>query len=143
MSGHSATAAAIVLDASVILKWVLDADDEPGHAAARNLLDRWQRGEVSLAVPQLWLYEVGNVLCLKRPADAFGALAVLCDLGLIEIHLSRELIQRTVVLAQSHGLTFYDASYLAVAEARSAILVTADSKFHRRMPAGIAVQLLT
>jgi predicted nucleic acid-binding protein len=54
----------------------------------------------------------------------------------------RELIQRTVALAQGHGLTFYDASYLAVAQARNAILVTADSKFHRRMPAGVAVELM-
>jgi predicted nucleic acid-binding protein len=139
MSVRSAT---VVPDASVILKWVLDSEDEPGHAAANQLLKRWQRGEISLAVPPLWIYEVGNVLCLKRPADASEALAVLCDLGLDEVPLSRELIERTVVLAQHHSLTFYDASYLAVAEARKAVLVTADSKFHRRLPAGFAVELL-
>jgi hypothetical protein len=38
MSGISA---AVVPDASVILKWVLDADDEPGHAAASRLLERF------------------------------------------------------------------------------------------------------
>jgi predicted nucleic acid-binding protein len=139
MSGRSAT---VVPDASVILKWVLDAEDEPGHAAASRLLERWQRREISLAVPPLWLYEVGNVLCLKRPADAAEALAALCDLGFSEVPLSRELIQRIVVLAQNHGVTFYDASYLAVAEERNAVLVTADSKFFRRLPAGLAVELL-
>ncbi len=113
MSGRSA---AVVLDASVILKWVLDAETEPGHAAANRLLERWQEGELDLLVPSLWLYEVGNILCLKRPADASASLAALWDLGLTEVPFSRGLIQRTITLAQSHGLTFYDASYLAVAE---------------------------
>jgi len=139
MSGRSAT---VVPDASVILKWVLDAEDEPGHAAASHLLERWQRRELSLAVPPLWLYEVGNVLCLKRPADAAEALAALCDLGLGEVASSREVIQRTVALALKHGITFYDASYLAVAEDRKGVLVTADSKFYRRLPADLAVELL-
>jgi predicted nucleic acid-binding protein len=139
MSGRSA---AVVLDASVILKWVLDADTEPGHAAANRLLERWQQGELNLLVPSLWLFEVGNILCLKRPADASAALAALWDLGLSEVPFSRSLIQRTVTLAQSHGLTFYDASYLAVAEEEQVILVTADGKFYRRLPAGLPVELL-
>ncbi len=93
-------------------------------------------------MPSLWLHEVGNVLCLKRPADAGEALAALCDLGLREVPSSPEVVQRTVALALKHGITFYDASYLAVAEDCQAVLVTADSKFHRRLPADLAVELL-
>jgi predicted nucleic acid-binding protein len=139
MSGRSA---AIVLDASVILKWVLDAETEPGHAAANGLLERWKEGELDLLVPSLWVYEVGNILCLKRPADASATLAALWNLGLSEVPFSRGLIQRTIALAQSHGLTFYDASYLAVAEEKKVVLVTADGKFYRRLPAGLPVELL-
>jgi predicted nucleic acid-binding protein len=139
MSGRSA---AVVLDASVILKWVLDAETEPGHAAASRLLERFQKGELNLLVPSLWLYEVGNTLCLKRPADAFEALAALCDLGLSEVPFSRGMIHRAISLAQGHSLTFYDASYLAVAEAAETVLVTADGKFYRRLPAGLPVELL-
>jgi predicted nucleic acid-binding protein len=51
-------------------------------------------------------------------------------------------IQRIVALARKHAITFYDASYLAVAEDREAVLVTADSKFYRRLPADLAVELL-
>ena len=139
MSTRSST---VVPDASVILKWVLDSENEPGHAAAGRLLERWRDGAVSLVAPPLWLYEVGNVLCRKRPADAFDVLAALCDLGLVEVPLNQELIRRTVDLARSHGLTFYDASYLSVAEGAKAILVTADGKFYRRLPAGFPVELL-
>jgi hypothetical protein len=46
MSGRSA---AIVLDASVILKWVLDAETEPGHAAANRLLERWLHARSTIA----------------------------------------------------------------------------------------------
>jgi predicted nucleic acid-binding protein len=139
MSGGSA---ALVLDASVILKWVLDAETEPGHAAANSLLERWQQGELSLLVPSLWLFEAGNILILKRPGDADEALTALWDLGLEEVPFSRGLIQRTIALAQRHGVTFYDASYLAVAEQNGAVLVTADGKFFRRLPAGLPVELL-
>jgi hypothetical protein len=66
----SESAPTIVPDASVILKWVLDSAAEPGHAAAGLLLGRWRKGEIALAVPPLWVYEVGNVLCLKRPDAA-------------------------------------------------------------------------
>jgi predicted nucleic acid-binding protein len=131
-----------VPDASVILKWVLDSATEPGHAAAQRLLARWQEGDLSLFAPQLWVYEVGNVLCLKRPQDAAEALDALRSLGLIEVAFDRGLIQATVTLAKSYGITFYDASYLAVAQEKNAVLVTADARFYRRLPAGLPVELL-
>jgi predicted nucleic acid-binding protein len=138
----NAPVAAFVPDASVILKWVLDADEEAGHAAASHLLERWRQGEVDLAVPSLWIYEVGNVLCLKRPVDAAEVLVALQGLGLWEIPLVQRVLGRTVELATGHGITFYDASYLAVAEQRKAILVTADRKFARRLPDGFPVEVL-
>lgn len=80
---------AYVLDASVILKWVLDSDDEPGRSEAANLLERWKRGEIELFVPSLWIYEVGNILALKKPDDKSASLLALLDLGLREIALDR------------------------------------------------------
>ncbi|MBV8203015.1 MAG: type II toxin-antitoxin system VapC family toxin [Acidobacteria bacterium] len=136
-------AATFVPDASVILKWVLVSADEPGYEAASQVFKRWQEGEIGLAVPALWAYEVGNVLCLKRPADAAEVLTTLCDLGLNEVPLTPTLIQQTVALASRHGITFYDASYLAVAEEVKAILLTADARFLRRLPDGLPVRLLS
>ena len=134
--------AIFVPDASVILKWVLDAEDEPGHAAANHVLERWQQGELGLAVPTLWVYEIGNVLCLKRPGDAAEVLIALCNLGLSEVPLSAGLIQQAVALSTRHGITFYDAAYLAVAVEKGAMLLTADGRFVRRLPSGFPVELL-
>jgi predicted nucleic acid-binding protein len=124
-----------------VLKWVLDAEAEPGHAAAARLLERWPARELELLVPSLWLYEVGNILS-QEAGGCIRSSCALWDLGLIEVGLDRELIQRALSLSQRHRLTFYDASYLAVAEQRGVTLVTADSKFDRRLPAGLAVELL-
>lgn len=126
----------------MILKWVLDGEDEPGRETAMALLDGWKKGEVDLWVPTLWLYEVGNTLCRKRPADAVEILAALEELGLQEVALHGDLVSRSATLALDHGLTFYDASYLAIAESKGVVLITADVKFFRRIPAGFSVQLL-
>ena len=52
----------VIPDASVILKWVLEKDDEPGYAQALKLQEAILADEVEIRVPTLWRYEVGNVL---------------------------------------------------------------------------------
>jgi predicted nucleic acid-binding protein len=123
-----------VPDASVILKWVLDADDEQDREAALELLETWKAGEIQLLVPPLWLYEVGNILCLKRPDDAEEILAALQELGLTEVSLDHDLVTDTVALAVGLAVTFYDATYLAVARHTEATLITADNRFLRKLP---------
>lgn len=132
----------LVLDASLILKWVLDGEDEPGRPAALRLLSRWERGEVDLLVPTLWLYEVGNILIRKRPGDVASALEGLEGLDLLERGLTPAVCSRAAELALAHRLTFYDASYLALAEVEQALLVTADARLVRSLPPGLPVALL-
>jgi len=125
----------IIPDASLILKWVLDPKDEPHHEEAARLLDLWKQGKVEFVVPTLWVYEVGNILALKRPLDAKDLLVGLIDLGLPEVRLDGPLAARAIELALTFRSTCYDTSYLALAEARSGILVTAYDRFVRRLPA--------
>jgi predicted nucleic acid-binding protein len=133
---------AVVPDASVILKWVLDDEDELFTAAARDLLERSFRDDLNLFVPQLWLYEVGNVLSRKQPAEAANLLFALRQLRMTEIRLDATAVERTCELTGSFGVSFYDASYLAVAERQKAVLVTADARFRRRLPADYPMRLL-
>lgn len=133
---------AIVPDASVILKWVLDDEDEVSTAAARDLLDRSFSDDLNLFVPQLWLYEVGNVLSRKQPAEAANLLLALRQLRMTEIRLDATAVERTCELTGNFGVSFYDASYLAVAEQQKAVLVTADGRFRRRLPADYPMRLL-
>lgn len=54
----------IVADASVILKWILP--DEPNREEALMLRQQHVEGEAPIATPDLLLYEVANVLPMKR-----------------------------------------------------------------------------
>jgi len=121
----------LVPDASVMLKWVLDAENEPGSTEAHQLLQKWGAGEIELWVPSLWIYEVGNVLCLKRPNVAGELLRALLALDLHELATDRGIVELTAGLATQYSVTFYDAAYLAAATVCEGTLVTADRRYPR------------
>jgi predicted nucleic acid-binding protein len=113
-----------LLDASVLLACE-DADDTH-HAAARQLLT----GPDSLATLDLALYEVTNVAvsawkdhtAARRLCGLIGALAG--DAGMIRAEPS--LLEAAADLALTHGLSAYDAAYVAAAAAAGARLVSCD-----------------
>jgi predicted nucleic acid-binding protein len=122
-----------VLDASVILKWVVGEEREPDQDKAMALLVAFRDGKLDLAAPSLWLYEVGNFLGRMIPAEAVEKMRLLIDLGIRTIDLTTEAIPRCLDWMGRCKVTFYDAAYLALAVEWSATLVTADEAFMRRM----------
>ena len=50
----------IVPDASVILKWVLEKEDEPDHRQAFRLQEALVAEQVDIRLPALWRDEVGS-----------------------------------------------------------------------------------
>lgn len=84
--------------------------------------------------PTLLTYEIGNTLW--KEATLYRHLTREKTQRLL--HLYRNLLElmnlrepepsRTLELAHSHGITYYDASYLALAEQTEAELVTADNR---------------
>ncbi len=126
----------------MLLKWVLPGDDEPGTASALSLLDEARAGAIKLAVPQLWLYEVGNTLVRRFPDQANDLLTSLVDFQLTEVRPDERWREQTVELAIAYGVTFYDAAYHAVALLRDGIFVTADERYIRRASGGGNVVLL-
>lgn len=131
----------VVPDASVILKWVLQTDDERDHDNAVTLREAWLDGRCELVVPTLWLYEVGNVLGRKRPGNAAHLLDALVDLGLSEAAPHRYL-KAIVGLMTERAVTFYDAAYHALAIDLGGIMVTADAAYARKTRAAGHVALL-
>ena len=120
---------ALVVDASVSLKWVLQEPDSP-------LAERLARSEAELLVPDFWLNEACNVLWLQvrrklfTPEEARDALTLLrdqleptptADLALHDIALE-------IALAINHSP--YDTLYVAFALAVGAEnVVVADGPF--------------
>lgn len=120
----------VVSDASVVVKW-FHAEGEQEVSESRALLDAHKERTVALTILNLTPYEVGNALLRGRAkagadkvAVVLEALSAICP----AIRPSGEETRRATELADRHGLTLYDASYAAVAEARKAVLVTLDAE---------------
>ena len=122
-----------VIDASVILKWVLGVEQESDQSIASKLLDTWAAGITDLVAPSLWQYEVGNFLGRELQGEAIEKMTLLLDLGIQSVDLNNTIIERCFTWMEQHAVTFYDASYLAVAFEIQGTLVTADEKFCRKM----------
>ncbi len=122
-----------VVDASIILKWIIGEDKEPDRDKALEILKLWTEGHIELYAPALWKYEVGNFLGRIMPESAREQMQLLLDLKIHDVDLSWEAITYCFELMEKYRVTFYDASYLASARDLNATLVTADEKFARKV----------
>ena len=120
-----ATTDAWVVDASVAVKWFLPVEREPDGELARKAIGRLAMRTTALAV-----HEVGNVLTVhsgwsaEKIAAALDLLIEICG-DPIELLPADHRIAADLALA--HNLTFYDASYAAIARRTDRRLLSADS----------------
>jgi predicted nucleic acid-binding protein len=121
-------AISVVSDANIVPKW-FHSEGEEEVEPARALLDAHKERTVALSVLDLTAYEVGNALMRGRAgasaeqaATVIEALAEVCP----ALRPSPEEMRVASELAERHDLTLYDAAYAAVAQSRSAELVTLD-----------------
>jgi predicted nucleic acid-binding protein len=117
----------MVVDASVAVKWVLREEHE---APARRVLSRGP-----LLAPHLLWAEVGNTLWKRyrrRQASVEEVRWMLADVQCLPVttFAHRPLLSAALDLALSLDQTVYDCLYLALAEARNSIVVTADRRFY-------------
>lgn len=123
----------IVPDASVLLKWVLEKEDEPSHAQASRLQEALLADEVEIRVPSLWRYEVGNVLGLKKPRMATELMSALLAYEFEEVHLRTEYALDVLEhMRNVSGVTFYDSAYHVLALRTKGLYVTADTAYVKR-----------
>lgn len=119
----------LVIDASVGLKWVVD---ETGSDAAVALIAGRR-----LVTSALFWVEAGNVLATKgrrgelHPADVADAWHDLQAVPLETVAVDAGQVHKALQLAQELSHPVYDCCYLAVALARSTVVVTADRRFAR------------
>lgn len=132
----------LIVDSSVIVKW-LNRTKEQNLEQADRILNQAQNEEVELIAPELAKYEVGNVLITKGIAasEVKISLKLLYDLPITFITESLDLAEQTYVLADSLGVTYYDASFLSLAKQYDATLVTENIK-HQGKSKGIKVKSL-
>ena len=135
-----------MVDASVAFKWLIPDAAEEDVAAAKALLVDHMEGRVAIAVPALFYYEVANILLFGRsklPIDeAAEALRDLYAIPLAVAFPAPDTADAALRLASDHGLSYYDASYVALAETLDCTLITADQRLARRLRTDGRVRLL-
>lgn len=114
----------LLLDAGV---WIAAKDREDRYSEAARLLA--VDSDRAVAALDLTLYEVANVVGARkgRSSDAIDLCRLIsarCTGGLVAI--DPELIRRTVEIVAEHGLTAYDAAYVAAARRHDWTLVSTD-----------------
>ena len=120
----------LVVDASVVMAWLFDDEDEPRADDVLELLE-----EDGALVPQLWHLETRNTLLVaeRRGCVAAGGIKERLDaLRGLPIRTDADPdLQSAFDLARAHELSFYDAMYLELAKRESADLATLDGPLGR------------
>ena len=120
----------IVVYTSVIVKW-LSAQDEKYLEQADKLLEDTQAGKIDLFSPELCKYEIGNALLKGKQLEipqAFASLGTTYALPIQFIPESKDLAERSYEIGKEFDLTYYDASFLSLAESLKATLVSDNVK---------------
>jgi predicted nucleic acid-binding protein len=125
-----------IVDASVILKWVLGDRAEQDQAKAIELLTGWAEGRDAIWAPVLWEYEVANFLGREIPDEADAKMVMLRGLDIGRVALTDAMVKQCFGWIKKKKVSFYDACYLAAAFEVGATLVTADERFVRKMGKG-------
>jgi predicted nucleic acid-binding protein len=125
-----------VLDASVIVKWLLrDSDGEPDTPSALSLMDAIGGGEVEVLQPPHWLAEVAAVMARLSPATLATDIPDLFALD-FDVADSLAVYQRATRLAVELNQHVFDTLYHAVAlESPGCTLITADLRYLRKASA--------
>ncbi len=132
----------LVLDASTATKWFVKEDDTE---KALSLRDAHQEGRITLAAPDLLVYEVGNALNYNpkvSTSNLTGAVRGLLDLELDLVPPSAEYSSHTVKTARKFSISAYDASYIALSDMMATYLVTADRRLYEKLSGAARIYLI-
>lgn len=118
----------VVLDASVILKWLVSEKDSD---AALRLRDYHVQGKESIIVPSILFYEVANVLRYNKNIpneELIALLEILHNLELVATHPSFPELEEAAIYAREKNISIYDTSYVVLAKKIGCDLITADRR---------------
>ena len=127
----------LLVDTSVLVKWFQE-QDETEVPAARALREAHVAELHTVKLLDLSLYELSNVLLRRRHWPAADVADTIDDLAALVggmIPFATAWARDGFVLAEQHGLTSYDACWVAAARHLGVSLVSADRQL---LDAGLA-----
>ncbi len=119
----------LIIDSSVIVKWFL-RENERYLEQADSILADCREGNVQLFAPELAKYEVGNVIRYKglSKTEAETGVEALHTIPIAFVAETNPIARDTMKIAYEADMTYYDASFPALAKHLSATLVTDNIK---------------
>jgi predicted nucleic acid-binding protein len=132
----------IVLDASVILKWIFP--DEPDRVKSLQYKEAHVKGVEIVAVPDLLFYEIANVLTTKTTIETREISEVFSLIWQLELEVfsfALEEFSNGINLSRKFKITFYDSAYIELARALKCSFVTADKKLYEKVKSLHAVRV--
>jgi len=125
-----------VVDSSVAFKWYRQPGDEDNVAQAAAILESHLSGNVEIHVPDLLIYELGNILRFKGDLASESAASIMRKTFSLqlEIHpINLEIAEKALSIARKYTITFYDASFLALSDILDCPFITADKKLYAKI----------
>ncbi len=124
----------LVVDTSVMVKWYI-TNKELYVKKAERILKKAIDNEVILFTPSLARYELGNTL-IKRKTDLLSGFDYLETSYKSPVNIvseTEELALLTYRIAHEYNITYYDASFAALAKLEGATLVTDNPKHQAKV----------
>jgi predicted nucleic acid-binding protein len=125
----------LVIDSSVAVKWT-NSLNENLLDQADIIFDEVEAGKIQLFAPELLRYEVGNAL-LNKKLELPQSKASLTSLYAVPIHYIVETEKQayeTMEIAHTCNITYYDASFISLAQKYECPLVTNNPKHQKKYP---------
>lgn len=117
----------IVLDASIVVKWIKPHNEKDIDQANEYFVQQLQ-GTIHVCAPALLEYEIHNTIARLTDKKPPILLTFLKNLNIELLPLTDRMTNFCYDLVHSHKITFYDAAYIAVADSLQCDMVTADKK---------------
>jgi len=130
----------VVVDASVVVKWFIAAD-ETGVADAAALLADHAADRIRLVAPALVAHELMGVLVRRLRAEVVAeALEAFFDAGVQLVPPDRELMDLATTLVRERRVSAFDAAYGALAVSLGCALATADRRLATALDGSVNIR---
>jgi len=123
----------VVIDASVVVKWFVE---EENSDQALKIRDKYINGEIKLIAPSIITFEILNALYHKRlfSEREMREISEALEAFSFELYYPKgEYVEKTLEVVFKNDITFYDASYIALAIIKDTYMYTADEKLIERL----------
>jgi predicted nucleic acid-binding protein len=124
-----------VVDTSVCIKNFIS---DPLTPKVNQLFDHLDNPDTEIFIPDLFYIECANVFWKYVRARMYTAAEVRVDLATLKsfpLHVvsTADLMEDAVSIAVTHGISAYDASYVALSQQVNATLLTLDQRLVRTL----------